>query len=837
MNSALSIIVLWRMAFRELRTGVTGFRVFLVCIILGVAAVATVGSLSAAVTAGLQRDAKKILGGDLEISVPQEPISNAQYAILEAYGRVSHVIEMRAMSMKGEEAALAEIKAVDRLYPLFGAAELEPMMSLEQAFSENGIAVERALLNRLGAHTGDSIRIGDADYVIRAILSKEPDNVVSAFSFGPRILMTTESLKKSALLQPGSLVRHRYRIALKAGMDAGAAKKQLLGRFMKAGWRIKTYNQATDSTERMLDNFSLFLTLIALTTLLCSGIGISNGIRAYLSKKDQTIATLKTLGAGQNMIFGIYLMQVTIMVLVGIAAGLLLGAALPVLGLQWIGERLPVATEAGIYPAPLMLAALFGLLVTYIFSLLHIGTAMRIPPALLFRARSSTGEINVPRWVYALCAGVTVFFAILVVGTSQNPMLSTYFVTGALASFALFYVCSRMLQRWAATLNPQSALMRQGIACLYRPAAATTTILLSLGVGLSVLVIVALVERALHAQLIAASPRDAPSFFFLDIQPDQLHPFIKLLKNTGHARDIEHTPMLRGTITKINGIPAVEAKIASHAQWAVRRERGFTFAAVPPANARLYRGKWWLPDYRGPPLISFDSSLADGMDLSIGDTVTFTIAGEEIEATIKNLRDVDYGTLEINFATVFSPGAIEQFPHTFLATAKADTPEAEAYIIRSLAKAMPNISTIHIRQVMESMSEVFSHVALAARITAGVTLLAALLVLMGAVSVTEERRAYDTAVLKVLGARRQDILSIYLVEFLLLAVVTICLSVMIGTVGAYAIISLFSFVRFLWAPEVALVTVGVSVSFLLGVWLITAIRAYHAPAMSILRNE
>ncbi len=837
MTHVVSYSLALRLAWRELRTGVTGFRVFLLCICLGVTAVATVGSLSAAVKAGLARDAKQLLGGDVEITLAQESITQEQRKTLEEYGHVSEHIELRAMAVRPNDAALTEVKAVDGLYPLFGTVELTPPMPLATALSDNGVVVEQGLLDRLSARVGDTMQIGTATYVIRAVLMHEPDRTISAFSFGPHVLMTAANLEKSGVLQPGGLVRYNYRIALSPGERAEAVQDTLQKRFAAAGWRVRSFAQATDSVERFLANLSLFLTLTALTTLLCGGIGVSNAVRAYLAKKSSVIATLKTLGASQNTVFAIYFIQVTAMAGFGIAAGIALGTAVPILGIRLLEGVLPVAAEIGVYPVPLLFAALFGLLVTCAFALLHLGTAMRIPPAMLFRSHRGVAEMKPHAWIY-VCAGATsIILGAAIIATSENPALTTYFVCGTSATFLLFYGCACGIRDVAKRIRPRQPHLRQAIANLYRPAAATTTSLLSMGVGLSVLVTVTLTERALYTQLIATAPKEAPTFFFLDIQPDQLMPLIQLLESSSHAGRIQSTPMLRGTITKIKGVSVTEAIIAPHAQWAVRRERGLTFAATPPKNAHIKAGTWWPPDYRGPPLISFDANLAEGMGLSLGDSITFTIAGQEVEAKIHNLRDIDYGTLQINFATIFSPSAMERFPHTYLATAYADTQEAEISIIRELAKAMPNISAIRIKETLQSAGAVFEHIARAGRIAAGVTLLAALLVLMGAMTITEKMRAYDTVILKVLGAQRKDIIMVFLIECFLLAAIAACLGMAIGIAGSYAVLSLFSFVRFVFAPEVVIMTGIVSVICMLGAALFTALRVHQAPAMPILRNE
>ncbi|MCA1941379.1 MAG: FtsX-like permease family protein, partial [Caenispirillum bisanense] len=379
--------VAWRFALRELRGGLKGFRIFLACLALGVAAIAAAGSMNRAVTTGLAEDARVLLGGDIEIELNYRPPTDEQFALMERYGRVSRTVEMRAMGRSADDGTLVQIKAVDAVYPLYGAVELDPAQPLAEALAERdgrwGVAVDPALLVRLDLAVGDTLRIGDTDYAIRATVAREPDRANTVFAFGPRVMMSRDALQASGLVQPGALVEYETRIATD---NPDALRAELLQRFPDTGWQIRGLDRAAPGLERFLGNITLFLTLVGLTALLVGGIGVANAVKAFLDTRIQTIATLKCLGASAERIFHIYLIQISLIAALGIALGLALGAAVPFVAAGFLSDLLPVEARTALYAGPLLQAAGFGILTALVFALWPLSRARRVPAAALFRS-------------------------------------------------------------------------------------------------------------------------------------------------------------------------------------------------------------------------------------------------------------------------------------------------------------------------------------------------------------------------------------------------------------------------------------------------------------------
>jgi putative ABC transport system permease protein len=832
-----------RLAARELRGGIAGFRVFLACLVLGVAAIAAIGSLTASVTAGLRTDARVLLGGDVSLRLPLRPANEAERGYLGDSGAVSSVVKLRAMArtVDGAKRSLIELQAVDAAYPLYGAVALSPAQPLGAALARHagvyGAAVERAVADRLDLAIGDRFRIGEAVLELHAILDSLPDAAFAGLAFGPRVVISDAALAATGLIRSGALVAYDYRLRLPAEADARRWVENARAAFPEAGWQIRTGVDASPSLERLFERIGFFLHLAGITALLVGGVGIGNAVAGYVASKTQAIATLKCLGASTRLVFTSYLAQILGLALIGIVLGLTLGGLVPAVIAPALKPLLPVGLRLGIYPVPLAIAASCGLLVTLLFALLPLAAIGRIPPAALFRDRIAPVRRRVPLVAAAATLAAALILAILVVLTAPDRRIAVWYVAGALAAFGLFRLAGAVIVMAVRHLpRPSRPALRLALANLHRPDAPTGRVVLSLGIGLSLLVTVALVDGNLAAEIETRLAERAPADFFIDIQPDQLAGFEAIVSSVPEAR-FEEVPMLRGRITRLNGAPVEEAKVAPEAQWALRGDRGLTYAATPPSGSRLVAGEWWPKDYQGAPLVSFDAELAHGMGLKLGDALTVNVLGRDVTATIANLRQIDWGRLGINFAIVFAPGTLEAAPQTHLAAVYVPPGVPEERLVRNVTERLPNVSAIPVREALAAVARVVATIGAALRIVALVTLLAGVLVLGGAIAAGHRRRVYDAVVLKVLGARRRAIAAAFLFEHGLLGALTAIVAAGLGTLAAYALVTgpMRSDWTFLPAPVLTTLVLAVLVTLALGfagTW-----RALGAKPARYLRSE
>ncbi len=835
----------WRLAIafarRELRGGLKGFRVFLACLALGVATIAGVGSLAEGVDAALMADARALLGGDVELSFTHREATREQREHLGAQGEVSNVAEMRAMARGESRRLLVELKAVDRLYPLVGRVLIESggdlAGALEQRDGVRGAAAERATLERLGLRLGNMVSVGEERYAVRAVIVAEPDRSANVFTLGPRLMVALESLPGTGLIQPGSLVRYQYRVRLAPGVDAAKWISELRQRFPAAGWRIRGVSEAAPGVQRWIERIAFFLSLVGLTALLVGGVGVANAVRSYLEGKTHAIATLKCLGAPSSFVRRVYLLQITALAGLGIALGLIVGALAPILVAPLLQGQLPVAARFGLYPAPLLKATALGFLTAFTFSLWPLARAREVPPAALFRDRIAHARVRPRLADIAAIVAVVATLALLTIETAVDRRLAINFVIAAAASFALFRLAGAAIAALARRMRGiRRPSLRMALANMHRPGSATPVIVLSLGLGLTVLITVALVQGNLVRQLREQIPDIAPTFFFIDLQSDQAAEFDALVGRMPGVGEVRRVPSLRGRIVKIDGEPVERAAIAPEAQWAIGSDRGLTYAANPPADSRIVAGRWWPADYAGPPLVSFDVQLARGMGLKIGDRITINVLGRDIEAEIANLRAIDWTSLGINFTLIFAPGALEAAPHAHIATAQV-APGYEDAVERAVTDRFANVSTIRIKDALATVDRMLANIAVAARATAALTLVAGILVLTGAVIATQRRRIYDAVVLKVLGARRRDVLAAFLIEFGLTGAATSLVATIAGSFAAWLLMGQYLRAEFVFLPQavvgVALAaTAAIMVLGLAGTW-----RALSQKAAPLLRNE
>jgi len=722
---------------------------------------------------------------------------------------------------------------------------LSPDIPLAEALSQKdrvwGAVAERAVLDRLGVKVGETLHVGDGEFELRAVIVREPDRGADAFSLGPRLMIASRALPQTGLIAPGSLVEYRYRVLLPANADLDAFHAALTRRFPDAGFRVLDRRNAAPGLTRMLDRVTMYLTLVALTALLIGGVGVANAVKSYLEKRLATIATLKCLGASSGLIFAVYLAQVLALALVGTAAGVAVGAAAPFVLAKALTGALPFDIREGIYPGPLLLASAFGMLTALAFSLWPLSAARAVSPAALFRSRIGTSPLRPTRGGAAGVAAAVLALVALAAVAASDRTVAIWFAVAAVGALVILRGAAAALAwvagKWRAKLgNRGQGWLRLALANLRRPGAQTATMMLSLGLGLVALVAVALVEGNLAREVGSEIPAEAPAFFFIDIQPDQLDPFLQTVQAIPGVGEVEHLPSLRGRIVKVNGRPVEQVKVAPDVGWVTQGDRGLTYAAAPPPGTRIVAGTWWPQDYKGPPLISFDARAAAGMGIGVGDTLAINLLGRDIEARIANLRAIEWGTLALNYVIVFAPGALEDSPQTHIATVRVDRAHEET-VERTVTDRFPNVSAIRVREALEAVNSILEKIGTAVRGIAIVTLIAGILALAGAVAAGHERRVYDAVVLKVLGARRRDVLKAFLAEYGLLGLATGALAVAIGVPVAGAVLTRLMHIDFTFLPGAAAATVALGIAASLafgfaGTWL-----ALGEKASSRLRNE
>ena len=822
-----------RIALRELRGGLRGFRILLACLALGVAAIAAVGSVRTAISEGLSREAAVLMGGDAEAEFTYRFASEQERAWLQANSEeVSEIVDFRSMAVTGEGAdarrALAQVKGVDSAYPLYGAVGLDPEMPLERALATRdgvpGVVAERELAERLGIAPGDTLRLGTGTYRLTAFLTREPDGVTAGFALGPRIILRTEALEGSGLITEGTLYETAYRLRLPPGADVGALGREARQRFRDAGLDWDDPEGGIPGLSNFVDRIGAFLVLVGLAGLAVGGVGVSAAVRAYLEGKSATIATLKTVGATGRMIFAIYLIQIGALACLGIAIGLVLGAGIPWALSPLLVAQLPVPAVFGVYPGPLAEAAFYGLMTALIFTLWPLARAQRIRAAGLFRDVAAGGGALPATRILVLIALLGAVFVAAAARFSGMATLTLWSAGGVLAALAVLFVAARGVARGARALSHTGVArgrpaLRLALGAVSGPGGETASVTLSLGLGLTVLAAIGQIDANLRNAITRELPGIAPAYFFVDIQNDQLDGFLQRAHATDGVTEVETAPMLRGIITRINGQNArryVRQQTGS-GHWALSGDRGVTYAETPPPDTRIVAGEWWPEDYDGPPLVSFAQDEAREMGLKIGDEITVNVLGRDLTARIASLRVVEFQDMGINFIMVMNPGALAGAPHTHIATVYSDE-AAEGPLLSRIADAFPNVTAVSVRDAVARVSEALEGLSAATRYGAGATLLTGFIVLIGAAAAGERRRVYEAAVLKTVGATRARILASFAIRSALLGAAAGGVAIVAGGLAGWGVTRfvLETSFSFQAAGAIAIVAGGAAATLLAG---------------------
>jgi putative ABC transport system permease protein len=845
-NSRRDFATAVRFAFRELRGGLRGFGVFLACIVLGVAAIASVGSVARGMTEGIAREGRALLGGDISVELVHRRTDPAERGYLASLGDVSEVATLRAMARRvdGEAQTLVELKAVDGAYPFFGAMTItggEDAIPLLLG-SGPGALVDPELLVRLDLEVGDTIAIGRTSFPIRGAIETEPDRLSAGLSLGPRVMIAAEALDATGLIRPGSLVDWNYRVRLPGNPDNGAVAEigaAALEAFPESAWDLDTREDAAPRLRRNIQRLAEFLTLIGLTALVVGGVGVANAVTSFLEGKRDVIATFRSLGAPAGFAVTVYLIQILVLASFGIVAGLAVGAAIAFAAGAALRIVLPV-TVIGIYPSELLLAAVYGFAAALAFALYPLGRARDISPTALFRDEIAP-ERRRPRLSYLIATGLAaLFLAGLAIGLAFDRRVAIIFVVATAAAFLLLrFVAIGIMALARRAPRVRSTGLRLALGNIHRPGALTPSIVLSLGLGLTLVVTLVLIDGNLRRMLIGTIPAEAPSFFFLDIQADTLADFQGLIGREAPEAELRIVPILRGRVVAVAGVPASEVDAAPEARWVLNGDRGITYSAVAPENSDITAGEWWPADYEGPPRVSVEQEVAEGLGLDIGDTVSVNVLGREVTATVTNFRSLEWQSMSINFVFVFSPDAFRGAPFTNLATLAfpdGASTERELALLKTIGNAMPDITIVRIKEALETVNGLVGRIAWAVRAASSITLLASILVLAGAFAAGRRQRVHDAVVLKTLGATRGRLIGAFALEFLGVGLATAAFGIVAGGLAAWFVLTNVMDIEFSFLVGPAFGAAALALVLILGFGLAGTWRVLGQKPASVFRN-
>jgi putative ABC transport system permease protein len=840
------------MAWRETRGGWRHFGVVLGCVALGVAALVSVGTLAANLDRMLTREARTLTGGDLELrsARPLDGAERAALGELERAGAVTTVVrDVAGMAREPSRGSslLVEVRAVERAYPLYGHVETTPPAPLDALLADRagagGALVEARLLERLRLVVGDTLVIGSASFIVTGVLVREPDRPTGFVSLGPRVLIGGPALERTGLVQLGSRVRHRTLVRLPSGASARAAAAELGRALTDPGVRVAAFDESQPGLRRFFAQLATYLGLVGLASLLVGGVGIASSVATFLRRQLGTIAVLKCLGAGWRPILVAYLAQTLAVGLLGSVVGAALGVGTQPLLVRALVPFAPFRVEVEWDLGTVARGLALGVLTALLCALWPLLAVRAVPPSLIFRRDVAASGWR-PRRPWAAALPILAGASALAVWQVGSLRLGAIFLGAALAALALLFGLSRALMRLARRLPRAPGLAwRQGLAGLHRPGGHTARVVMALGIGVMLLVAVALLEASLGRQFAYEQKRDAPAFFFVDVQPDQRDAFSRLVGDVGGGGTPTLTPIVRARLAAIDGVPVTRALVERRQRetpdkvWYLTREYVLTWASEPPPATAIVGGRWWTPgEASARPRVSVEDEAAKVFGVRVGGTLTFDIQGVPVEAEVMSLRRVDWQSLTANFFMIFSPGALDGAPATYMATARVPAALETAVQDRVVA-AFPNVTAIPLRSVLERVAEVLDQIAFAVRFMALFTIAAGLVVMAGALAATRYQRLYESVILKTLGATRWAVARAFAVEYACLGVTAGLGGTLLAAVLTWIVLRFVLDTPWTLEPETLVLGVLLTTAGSLAIGLLATVRLIGRPPLSVLRQE
>jgi len=831
--------IAWRIARRDLSARFRGLRLLLVCLFLGVGAIAAIGTLTGSIERELGTRGQEILGGDFEAEVWQRAPTPAERKAFVSLGRASFGTRMQAMATAGTLSAPVALKAVDAGWPLVGRLRLQDGRAVG-APPAGTVWLAEGAAERLEVKPGGRITIGGQPLTVGGIIADEPDQLSEGFALGAVAITAIDLPERAGLTAPGAMYRSKVRVLMPPGRDIQRTVDGLQRYFPDAGYTYRTRDKAAPGAERFVSRMGEFLVLVGLASLVIAGIGIGGGVSSYLEGRRTSVATLKVLGAGSADISRIYLLQIGAAAAAGSLAGLAAGVLVTPLLAQALGKLLPVTAGFVLDPGALLRAAAYGMMVAFVFAMPPLIRARAFPAMALMRARVT--PLAVPRRELLLPVGLGLIAIVgLAMANASQMRVTALFLGGAALMLAVLGALGWGIGWAAARLpRPRDPLLRAGLANLHRPGAQTGALVTALGFGLSAFVLLAAVQTSLEANIMARVPARAPDYFVLDVPRDRAGDFRAAVAQTVPGAKVRTVPALRGKILAY-GLPGHMTRVADLADipddaWALRGERGLTYSDTVPEGNTLTVGKWWPKGYAGEPLVSIEDKLADALGLKVGDEITIGVLGVERTARIASLRRIDWDSMGFNYALVFSPNTLIDAPHNLAAMIDVPPGAAKAALLPRLVRAFPSSSVIEIGGVLTEARALLSQMTTAILAAASVAVLAGLAVLLGAIAAARATRTYDNVILRVLGASRRQLLLLQLAEYGLLAGILALVSLALGSAIAWAVI--VEMFEFDWLPDWprVLAVLGAGVALVLGFALAGSLPLLRAKPAEALRE-
>lgn len=801
----------------ELGFGILGLRLFMACVVIASAMLGLIWLLSSGLAGAMEDNARRILGGDVAVTVVNTPLDDATETALDDIGATSRVVELRSTAAATGAASArrmtVELKAVDRAYPLVGTVELSGGEDLQAALAGvdglPGAVVEPGLLAQLGLAVGDTLRIGDVSFRIQHTLLREPDRLsAGTFQVGPRVLISLDRLEATGLTGRGSLTEFRTRIRFPEQGSAADLLQAVQQAEPERGWEIQTPDDAAERVREVTNRTTTFLGIAGLAAFAVGLTGAWAAVAMWIGRRHRTIAQYRLSGATGTTVFALHAALVAIAAAIALVLGLAVAAIGATLLLDLLTERLHLLWTPADLGAEILLVAVtlsLGLAGALVVGLSAI---TRIAPLRALRGDASGAGLSRRDAIVAVLL-LTLSVALAIAGL-PNPAMAVAAAGGLAVVAGLLALLGALIARAAGRLPARSFLalaVRQGFES--RRAVMLRTV--ALGIGIAGITGVVAVQHSLQAAFETQIPEKAPDLVLLDVQAAQVAPIRARVEGDPALGGLQATPFMRTRLLEVNGRPVEEALVDPEKDWVIDGDRSFSWAAEP-TGAELLSGEWWPADYDGPPLVSAEEDVMQAFDLRPGDRLTYSVLGRVFTSEVANIRKEYHRTMRPEFLVVASPVPFRDAPHGWIVSLQGRDAQALNAFTADLARDAPNVTVIDVRRLVSDATEVVEGAILGTLLIAAILLLAGALSLAATVSADIDARRSEAVALSIVGATRREISLARLCETAATGLAAAVIGGSAGLIGSWWIAD--GALRVEWLPGLAAVLLPLALGIL-----------------------
>ena len=812
MTSRLQLGFALRLALRESRHGLRRVGIYMVSIALGVGALVSIHSFRDDVARSVQEEADVLMGANARLQADQ-PLPQSVEAVLDSLRAVgvgvAHVTTATSMILapSSGEVRLLQVRAIDEGYPYYGDVTTSPPGRWGAHLEAGRVLVDPAVLIQLGVEVGDSLVVGRMRLEIAGTVDNLPTDLAYQTAIGPRIHLSAETLERSELLVVGSLARYEAFLRMpEAGQRIGFEDEyDSIFRGVDVGFTLA--EEQAESLSNGVRFLGRFLALVGLGALLLGGVGVASAIHVYIREKRASIAVLRCIGAGQMTAFVAYLIQAALLGFVGALGGVVLGLLAQAVMPTLLAGVLPVDVTTRLSLGSVLAGLGIGVWVSVIFALIPLLDARDVPPLAALRRDFETktrgrGWADRPRLAAYALLGASVLILCAVEAPAVDIGLG--FAAALAVAGVLVAGTGTLLMRAARRYFPSRASypVRQGISNLFRPQNQTVSVTLALGFGAFIIGTIVEVEGNIRDDLTLSFGEGQPNMILFDVQPDQIDGVLELIPPEERSTS-DVSPLITSRIASINGQTPGELRTnpnrdARPGAGALRREYRNTYRAAVGRAEELVAGRWWdgTPgsesgeeiDAGGLARLSLEEDIARRLRVGLGDTITWEVSGIEVPSVVVSFRRVDWNQLEPNFYAILEPGSLDDAPATIVMVARIAADERRLALQRELVTSFPNVSALDFSRVQEAIDTVLSRVRQAVGFLGAYAALAGVIVLIGALATSRAQRLREGALLKTLGARRSQVLTVLLSEYVALGTVATASGLLLAVVGSAIVV-------------------------------------------------